>query len=45
VLGTSSAGKEPWRHANGTRTFSSPIVTKGGLTYYGDNEGFVNVPK
>jgi outer membrane protein assembly factor BamB len=41
--GISSTGKELWRHANGTRTFSSPIVTEGGLAYYGDNEGFVNV--
>jgi outer membrane protein assembly factor BamB len=41
--GISPEGEELWRHANGTRTFSSPVLTGGGLVYYGDNKGFVNV--
>lgn len=39
--GVSPQGKEVWRHRNGTRTYSSPIVTADGLAYYGDNRGFV----
>lgn len=41
--GISPQGKELWRHPNGTRTYSSPIVTQDGLAYYGDNRGFVTV--
>jgi outer membrane protein assembly factor BamB len=41
--GISPGGVELWRHENGTRTYSSPIVTAGGLAYYGDNHGFVTV--
>ena len=41
--GISPAGKDLWRHPNGTRTYSSPIVTADGLAYYGDNHGFVTV--
>jgi hypothetical protein len=39
--GISPRGKEVWRHPNGTRTYSSPIVTADGLAYYGNNHGFV----
>jgi len=37
--GISPEGKALWRHKNGTRTYSSPVVTEGGLVYYGDNAG------
>jgi outer membrane protein assembly factor BamB len=41
AYGISPQGKELWRHPNGTRTFSSPIVAHDDLAYYGDNHGFV----
>lgn len=39
--GISPAGEELWKHSNGTRTYSSPVATRDGLVYYGDNHGRV----
>lgn len=41
--GVSASGKQVWKHAINTFSYSSPAVTQAGTTYYGDNRGVLTV--
>ena len=39
----SPAGRQLWKHAIGSPSYSSPAVTRSGTAYYGDNGGAMTV--
>ncbi|MGI8552641.1 MAG: PQQ-binding-like beta-propeller repeat protein [Dehalococcoidia bacterium] len=41
--GLSRDGHEAWRYPRNSLSFSSPAVTDGGLAYFGDHNGYMNV--
>lgn len=41
--GIDPAGRELWRYPRNSLSYSSPAVTDGGLAYFGDHNGYMNV--